>query len=361
MNHVQILKRSWEITWRYRALWVLGILLALTTGGGGGNGFNGGSGGGSGSGGGNGRGMENLPEGLRQLFERIADWFQYMISPAMRSTLIAWAVGLTCVLFLLGIVSLIVRYVSFTGIIRMIDRYEASGEKVTWRQGWRMGWSAAARRLFLIDLVVYLPVVLGFIALFGCAVLPVIVSAVANQEPTAAGIISTIGLFLLALFLVFIISLALGLFMELVYRQAALGETGVFDSIRAGWNLARAHLKDVFIMWLIMIGVNIGVGIVFIPIFILALLVALIIGGGAGAGLYFLITAASTAAAGWGWAIFVGLALFILALIIPLTFAGGLFQVYRTSVWTLAWRELVNPLRPAAIAPAPGGDVLPAA
>ena len=33
MDHIKVLKRAWEIIWRYRALWIFGIILALTTGG----------------------------------------------------------------------------------------------------------------------------------------------------------------------------------------------------------------------------------------------------------------------------------------------------------------------------------------
>ena len=43
MDHMKVLRRSFEITWRYRVLWVFGILLALTSGGGGGNGGGGSS------------------------------------------------------------------------------------------------------------------------------------------------------------------------------------------------------------------------------------------------------------------------------------------------------------------------------
>jgi hypothetical protein len=39
MNHINILKRAFNITVNYRALWIFGMLLALTTGSGnGGNG-----------------------------------------------------------------------------------------------------------------------------------------------------------------------------------------------------------------------------------------------------------------------------------------------------------------------------------
>jgi hypothetical protein len=45
-------------------------------------------------------------------------------------------------------------------------------------------------------------------------------------------------------------------------------------------------------------------------------------------------------------------------LIIPLLFLGGLWQVYRSSVWTLTYRELraleaVQAVQPAPPAPAP--------
>ena len=31
MNYTKALKRAWETTWRYRALWIFGVILALTT------------------------------------------------------------------------------------------------------------------------------------------------------------------------------------------------------------------------------------------------------------------------------------------------------------------------------------------
>jgi len=34
----------------------------------------------------------------------------------------------------------------------MVDGHETMGEKVGFRQGWRLGWSRSAWRLFLIDL-----------------------------------------------------------------------------------------------------------------------------------------------------------------------------------------------------------------
>ena len=48
MHYTDLIQRAWQITWRYKVLWIFGILLALASGGGG----SGGGGGSSGSGGG---------------------------------------------------------------------------------------------------------------------------------------------------------------------------------------------------------------------------------------------------------------------------------------------------------------------
>ena len=40
MNHIDLLKRAFTITWRYRPLWIFGFFLALCGGGGGGGGGN---------------------------------------------------------------------------------------------------------------------------------------------------------------------------------------------------------------------------------------------------------------------------------------------------------------------------------
>ena len=58
------------------------------------------------------------------------------------------------------------RYVSETAVIRMVDDYEQSGAKVGFKQGWRMGWTRRAFRLWLIDLVISLPVIV-FLLLMG--------------------------------------------------------------------------------------------------------------------------------------------------------------------------------------------------
>ena len=49
MHYTDLIQRAWKITWRYKVLWIFGILLALASGGGGSGGGGSSSGGGSGA------------------------------------------------------------------------------------------------------------------------------------------------------------------------------------------------------------------------------------------------------------------------------------------------------------------------
>ncbi|NIO69211.1 MAG: hypothetical protein GTN71_09300, partial [Anaerolineae bacterium] len=104
MDPIKVLKRAWEITWRYRALWIFGIILALTTAGGG---FRGGGGG----------------DGIQYDFkgEDFLDLQMGEVPPTeVISTLIAIGVGLACVIVILIIAATIARYVAETALIRMV-------------------------------------------------------------------------------------------------------------------------------------------------------------------------------------------------------------------------------------------------
>lgn len=335
MDHMQILKRAWKILWSYRAMWVFGIILALTTA----SGPNGSSNaGGGGSGGGQSSGNFNIPtpEGLDQL----DGIFRNGLPTQALNTVIGAGIALLCLALIIGLVMMVLHYVSKVALIRMVNGYETTGEKLSWRQGFRLGWSPAALRLFLINLLVFMPVFLVFVVLFGCAAAPALISSIGNNEPNALGIIATIGIAFMVIFLAVIVMVALSLVLEVIYRVSVLRGYGVIESIRTGFGMVRSRLKDVFILWLILIGLSIGYAIVLIPVALLVIGVALLLGGGAGAGLFFLIQAAVSETAGWIWAGVVGVSIFLAVLFAPLAFVGGLKETYFSTVWTLAYREI---------------------
>ena len=115
MDHIKILKRAFHITFDYRALWIFGVFLALTTSIQRGNG-NGGGGGGGGGGG-------FLPSG------HLADLHFPSITAQAINSILSIILLLSCLFFIFILAFVILRYVSETALIRMVDRYETSGEK----------------------------------------------------------------------------------------------------------------------------------------------------------------------------------------------------------------------------------------
>ncbi len=315
MDHIKVLKRAFEITWRYRVLWVFGVILALTTGGGGGGG-----------GGGNGR-------------------FQYKfggeeLSGFPMNTLIAIGVGLACVIVILIIASVVARYVAETALLRMVDDHEETGEQRSVRQGFRLGWSRTALRLFLINLLIGLPTAVVFILLFLLAAAPLLLWITENKVAGAIGTVATIGLVFLAILLAIVVGTVLSLLMHFFRRACALEELGVIESIQQGYAVVRRHLKDVAIMWLIMVGLGLGWVLVMIPVAILLLVVAAILGGLPALLVGGLASLVFEGPVPWILAGAVGIPIFILVVAVPGLFLAGLKEVFKSSTWTLTYREL---------------------
>ena len=128
MDHIKVLKRAWEILKHYRVLWIFGILLALTTASAGG-------------------GQSNyrtssdesppewnyqIPEGseiqgeIEAFVRSLVEGLQPRVGLFIFIGIAILLIGLT-----LFIISRIVRYVSETSLIRMVDDYEETGERYT--------------------------------------------------------------------------------------------------------------------------------------------------------------------------------------------------------------------------------------
>jgi len=342
----KILKRAWYILWNYKILWIFGVFLALTTGGTS-------SGGGSGSGyrfSGTSNNNTNFTPG--PFWTSVNDWFQLNVTPLFTQpmahlTTFIW-IGAALVLFsvAVGILMAFLRYVSETAVIRLVDDYEQSGMKLSFRQGWKLGWSPRAFRLWLIDLVISLPVIV-FIVFLGLLGLWIFFNIRNGGVPGLAGSIAAFGCFFLFVILLVIVMVALGLLRPFFARAAALEDLGVKASFRRGWQMVRANLKSAALLWLVVVGLSIGYWVVSI-ILLIMLIPVFIITGTAG-----LIVAAIPALAAFGvtsffasgplvWIIaaLIALPFFLVVTLSPLFLVGGWAEVYISSLWTLAFREM---------------------
>ena len=330
MDHIRIIKRAFSITLSYRALWVFGILVALTTGG-----RVSGGGGGGGDGGGTGPGPFPRPE----------------ISPDVLTGLIVAAVVFLCVMLLLAAAATIARYVAETALIRMVDQHESTGVKVSVRQGFRLGWSRAALRLFLIDFVIGLSMLIAFLLLVLLAASPLLVWLTDSTPARVLGTVVAVALAVVVIFLAIVASIALSLMAPFWHRAVVLEDRNVNAAVRRGWHLLRQRLGDVVLMGLILFALGLAWTIVLVPVIFLLVAVAAIGGGLPALLVYAVASLIAQGATPWIAAIIVGLPIFIVVMAIPLAVLGGLVQTFQSSTWTLTYREL---LALEAARPAPG-------
>lgn len=325
MDHIRILKRAFNITINYRILWVFGILLALTTGGGGGSS---GGGGNSGSRLGFDRDFSSIP-GLPHISQEVV------------SGIIAAGFVLLCVLVLVGIAFTILRYVSETALIRLVNDHENTGEKVGFRQGFKLGWSRAAFRMFLVDLLIGFTAAIVFLLMFLIALAPLLLWVTRNESLGILGTVITIGLALIVIFLAIVTGIAITLVIQFVRRVIVLEDLGVFASIQRGFGLVRRRLGDVIVMGLILFGLGLAWVVVMIPVIILLALAGVMIGGLPALLVGFIASQFMQGAGPWILAGLVGLPIFILVLVVPGLFLGGLVQTFVSSTWTLSYREVL--------------------
>jgi len=327
MNQTELIKRAWRITWRYRVLWLFGILLALAGGGGGG----GGAGGGGGRGGDGGRGGVPPIRGLDNF------------DPGKIIGIIAVC---CCILFVVVIVMTIVQYVARAALYRSVDQIEKTGVAPTWREGFGLGWTNRAFRLFLLELVVGIAVVLAALLLAAVAAAPLLLLLAKSGVLKGIGIGLTIWLGLVWILLLIVAAVILSVLGQFWSREIILADRSIGEALASGYHLVRGRLKDVAIMWLLMFAIGLGFGVVLIPV-----VLAVIVGAGAvGAAVGFAIHAATHSII---WAVAGGLPLFLLITVIPLSIIQGIYLAFETTAWTLTYREV-------ALGKQPTPDILPA-
>jgi len=348
----KVLQRAWYIVWHYRALWVFGLILALTV-------FS----------------LQPTVLGLpdREInlstdWNSLRDWrptsgdgWEYRcvdigpfgpvcgwsiqtseLSQLPREVIdiliiVACVLGGLVLLFILGQVA---RYVAEPALIRMVDDYERTGQQSTFRQGLRMGWSRAAWRFLGIDLLLDVLVWLVGGTLLTLAALPLLPWGLGRPFPGVGPALATGGLTLVGFALLIFLSVVLAVLKPMARRACALENLGVIASIRRGFTLTRQHLKDVGLTWLIMLGVKVGYAIAIIPIVILLAGLGGLLGGGTALLAHSLAAPAWTEVIAWVVGGLVGGAVFLLILVLPLAFLGGLREVFVSSSWTLAFREV---------------------
>lgn len=241
-NFGEVLTRAWQITWKFKVLWIFGILAGCTNGGGGGGG-----GGGGNTGYSNGPSDFNIPPELQRFIyqmENFANWVEDNL----------W------IFIIIGLVFLLLIVISvFLGTIGRIGLIKGSYAA---EQGTE---SLAFGELFSTSMP-YFWRVFGLSFLLGLAVFLLIIPLV------LIGVLSAgVGfLCLLPLICLFIpVGFAVGILIEQANRAIVLENLGIFAGLKRSWEIARSNVWPLLIMGLILFGITLVAGIIIaLPIFI---------------------------------------------------------------------------------------------
>ncbi len=349
----KILKRAWHILWNYKVLWIFGILLAITMGG---------TGGANGAGRNGGTGLQYqfnqqdwnwLRSQPGPLAHDFSTWAEQNLGPLFNhpeqhiGTFIAIGVGILLFILLIGAIIALVRYPSETAVLRMVNDYEQTGQKVSFGQGWKLGWTRRAFRIWVIDLIIGVPAFL-LIALIVGVGFAIFFSVESHVEfVNVAGVIASAGGLVLFIFIFIVGMTFLGILRQFFVRKAALENTRIGESLRLGWQMFKQNWKNALLMWLVTAGLSIGMWILtfilfflLIPTYVIMALPAALIAAVPGLIVFGITSLFGSVPLGLIIGGLFALPLFFTIVFLPLSLIGGWFKIYESSLWTLTYREM---------------------
>jgi hypothetical protein len=338
MDHFKVLKRALRITWDYRALWLVGLLLVLA----GGGVWSGARPGGPGSPGAPSSNGGPSFEGPGRPPDMQGAWEEVL--PILIAILIAVAVVVIALVLLavvVGLLAIVVRYITRTSLIEMVQSYEETGEQIGVWSGLRLGWSRSALRLFVVDLILRLPLALLMIALIVPLLILAVLSFTTGKGPAIALGVVLVLLIVPVILIGIVVRALLGPVLEVVYRVSVIEKKGAWEAIKAGWDLIRRNLGATALQWLLMVGLGIAWRIALIPVNLALVVVAALVGGlpalllGGASGLLF-----SAPVVGIVVGLLTFVPTFIVFLAVPNIALTTLATVFYSTAWTLAYREL---------------------
>ena len=294
MDYGSVLKKGWEITWKNKGLWILGILSGCTSGAGNpSQGFNYTTSG------------QEYP-GLERTLAGVPEEMWILIFAVL---------AIVALLFFVGIV--VLSILGQAGLIAGVAQADETGS-VKLKEAWKLGlphfWRLLGLAVVLLVVVLLVALVIGFLT------------------------VVTLGLAALCLIpllcILIPLSIILSGYLSLVQNGIVLGKQSVFEAMGKGWGMLRAHFWPITLMAFILFVIGALAGFILSLPLLLASLPLL---------------AVAFAQSDQGLVAFLPfLGCFVLYLPVMII-VGGILKTYVSGVWTLTYRRLSG-LGMAAIA-----------
>ena len=309
MDYGKILGRAWEITWRWKVLWILGFLASLGQGWGSGNpGYS--------------TDSSNWPR-----------WHVADVSTPVWVILVIVA----CVAIFIGIALWVISIMARGGLIAGVQQVEDEDSTSflrAWRVGVRRFWT-----LFGISVLTALPILI--LVVLGIAVFVLLIAGTVGIFDTseAAGVTGIVGLVLCGGTLccgTILVGIVLDQIRVYAERAAILEGLGWIEAIERGWGVLKNNLGPTILLWLIFLVIGLVFG-------------AVIFGGLAVVIAPLIAIFASVEPGPW---IAAPICLGGLLGILVFGLIGSVLETFTSATWTLAYREFAGLAAPPESEPA---------
>lgn len=314
MNYGTILGRAWGITWRWKALWILGFLALLGKGGGGSTG--------------------NL--------NYVMGDGDFPIRPQWIPGLAGVLFVLACLALLVGIAFWVVSIIARGSLISGVQQAEVEGD-TSFGRAWRGGTSRfwALGGVWVLTSGPILVAALGGLAVLFLLAVSAGITAEFSNPAAALAVLAPMLICGIPFFcLIAVAAVLLKQIRIYAERAAVLEELGWIEAFRRGWEVMRENIGHTIVLWFILLVVGLLVGSLITGVLFafsapLVALAALVLGRG-GPKSWMLLPV------GCG-----SLVVMILGAAI-----GSVLETLKSATWTLAYRELAGMVgAPAVVEP----------
>ena len=330
INIGEVITKAWQIVWKFKVLWIFGILASC-----GGNNssrfnFNGGNSSGGGSGGSGNSGQ--MPEFFKQFQNMQPD----QLVTKFLSQYTAIIVSVIVLLCILWVVFYFLGVMGSTGLIKGASKADGGAASLSFGELWTESlpyfW-----RMFGLNLMVGLPffiIVVVMLAGLGFAGFAAFKDGTPNFG-TGAVFVGLMGIFFALICVISIIGIIVSMIVSQAQNAIVLEDLGVLAGFSRGWSVFRSAILTIVLIAIIL-GVMGGiVGFVtVIPVLVIAIPAAIGMAASSASGNFLLPV------------LFFGIC--FVAYLPVLLLLSGIIQAYIQTVWTLVYRRLTAP---AAAAP----------
>lgn len=302
MDYFEVIKRAAEITWKNKYLWVLGFIVALAAGG-------------------------SSASNSLQYSSGNSDYSSIGSSFSnFAAAYLVFIIFLAIVIFVIGLVVWVMSIFAQAGLIYSVNGIE-DGNKMSLAAAFRAGGKYFWRVLGLNIIVGLIVVLLVFIVVIPFAlIIAAVASGGLDNSAVVATFVCVILAFVLAILAVALAAVFVGVVSLYALRLIVLRDMGVIASLRSGFAIVKSYKGPTFVTFLLVMLVSGLVGaLLSIPGLIIGLPAVIMMIGGLAAENIGVVT--------------LGIFGLMLAGVLQAVF-NGVLEVYRSSVWTLTYRQL---------------------